>query len=100
MTLDERTVRVQVLQVAGCPNADRALDTVAQALGRLGIDATVERVVGEYASPTVLVDGHDVTGRPAGRREASCRLDLPTEAQVLAAVRRAGRDDGGAPCTS
>jgi hypothetical protein len=91
--------RIQILRIPGCPNADRARETVARVLRRLGIEAAVEEVVGEYASPTVLVGGRDVTGQPLRRTAAVCRLDLPTEEQVLAALRRADRDeDGGARC--
>ena len=47
----------------------------------------VEEIVGEFASPTVLVNGHDVTGHiPAAH--GSCRLDVPTEDQVIAALMR------------
>jgi hypothetical protein len=45
-------------------------------------------VVGDYSSPTILIDGFDVTGRsPELRNLASCRLDLPTEEQILIALR-------------
>jgi hypothetical protein len=44
--------------------------------------------VGDFPSPTVLVDGTDVMGQPP-RSGASCRLDVPTEDRVLAALRAA-----------
>jgi hypothetical protein len=44
----------------------------------------VQELEGAFASPTLLVDGVDVTGRPAVS-EPSCRLDLPTREQILAA---------------
>jgi hypothetical protein len=48
----------------------------------------VEELVGDYTSPTLLVNGFDVTGhpRPPGGQTA-CRADLPTEEQILAALR-------------
>ncbi|MDA8069181.1 hypothetical protein [Conexibacter sp. DBS9H8] len=46
---------------------------------------TIEEVEGPYPSPTLLVGGIDVTGRtPAAG--PSCRLDLPTEEQIVAAL--------------
>ncbi|KAJ2975233.1 hypothetical protein NQ176_g5632 [Zarea fungicola] len=48
----------------------------------------LEERVGPCNSPTVLVDGFDVTGEPReedGR--AACRLDLPNEEQISAAIR-------------
>jgi hypothetical protein len=43
-------------------------------------DAIVEELAGDYNSPTLLVNGFDVTGRPRALEGVmSCRLDLPTE---------------------
>jgi len=84
-------VRIQILQIPGCPNAARARDTVLRALTEAGIEAVPEDVVGDYPSPTVLIDGRDVIG-PSARVGSVCRLDLPTEQQVLAALRRAGQN--------
>ena len=53
------------------------------------VRAEIEEQVGEYQAPTLLVDGRDVTGRHMGERSA-CRLDLPTDEQVLAALRSPG----------
>lgn len=52
----------------------------------------VERV-GEYPSPTVLVNGVDVmTGATGTPTTQACRLDQPTPQRVLAALRgQAGR---------
>lgn len=83
---------IEILQVPGCPRVDRVRETVHRVLANLEIQAQVEELVGEYPSPTLLIDGRDVTGRqvvPEGL--ASCRLDLPTEEQVLTALRRRSR---------
>jgi hypothetical protein len=57
-------------------------------LGKLHADIAVEELVGDYHSPTLLVNGFDVTGEPpAAEGQAACRLDLPNEEQVLAAIR-------------
>jgi hypothetical protein len=50
-----------------------------------GVEVELEELVGDYPSPTVLVDGRDVTGRPPAE-VASCRLDLPTERQIREAL--------------
>ena len=46
-----------------------------------GIEGTIEEVVGDHPSPTVLVNGVDVTGR-SYESGAACRLDLPTDVQL------------------
>jgi hypothetical protein len=84
-------VRVQILQVPDCPLVGRVRETVRRALASSGVHAVIEEVTGAYASPTVLVDGADVTGRPAASGSA-CRLDLPTEQQIVAALRRRHAD--------
>jgi hypothetical protein len=57
-------------------------------LARADVAATVEEPEGAFPSPTVLVEGVDVTGRSVTDRSA-CRLDLPTEAGILAALANA-----------
>jgi len=53
---------------------------------KLGIP--IEEQKGAYPSPTILVDGMDVMGRPEAVG-ASCRLDMPTRERVLAALQAA-----------
>jgi hypothetical protein len=82
-------VRVELLLVPGCRNSDAARRVVAESIVELGLPVTVQERVGEFASPTVLVDGVDVMtdaeGAPAVQ---ACRLDVPTVSRVLAALRR------------
>ena len=80
-------VCVQILQVPDCPLVGRVRETVRQALASTGVPVVIEELTGDYPSPTVLVDGVDVTGRPAGNGSA-CRLDLPTELQIVTALQR------------
>jgi hypothetical protein len=80
---------IQILQVPGCPLVSRVRKTVARALARLEMRAEVREVVGNYPSPTLLIDGRDLTGREWDECGA-CRLDLPTAEQVLAALRFRG----------
>lgn len=78
--------RIQILQVADCPLVDRLIDDVEQCLAEAGDDAAVEVLVGDYPSPTLLVDGVDVaTGQPL-TGEPRCRLDLPSRTQIEAAI--------------
>ncbi len=84
-------VNIQILHVPGCPLVDPVRETVHRVLAKLKIQAEVEELVGEYPSPTLLIDGRDITGR-THKDYSACRLDLPTEEQVLVALRRY-RDD-------
>lgn len=83
---------VQIRRVPDCPNAEQAHELVHRAADAAGARVELEELVGEYPSPTVLVDGLDVTGAALGEG-ALCRLDLPTEGQIEAALRR-GAPDG------
>jgi hypothetical protein len=80
-------VTIQILQVPGCPLVGRVRATLQQALARTQLQIDVEELVGDYHSPTLLIGGRDVTGRQR-ERGASCRMDLPTERQVLIALER------------
>jgi hypothetical protein len=78
--------RIQILRLPDCPQAGRLRSLVEWCLARSGVNATVEEVVGPHPSPTLLINGADVTGRRAGFAP-SCRLDVPGEGQILAALR-------------
>jgi len=79
---------VEIVHVRGCPNLDAVLALVRSCLTSFGPDVDVVVHEGEFASPTVLVDGRDVlTGRPPISMP-SCRLDVPTASQILAALER------------
>lgn len=81
-------LRVQILHVPDCPLLGQARAAVERALHRSGLRAVVEEIEGPYPSPSVLVNGTDVTGaQPTGA--AACRLDPPSEAQILAALTNA-----------
>src|SRR3954447_12140318 len=57
-------MRVELLHFEGCPLAPAAYRLVRQCLTALGIPDPVLVRVGDWPSPTVLVDGTDVM-RPA-----------------------------------
>ncbi|MGL6235052.1 MAG: alkylmercury lyase [Segniliparus sp.] len=78
---------VRILQVPDCPLVDRLAGLVAECMDVSGSAHEVEHVVGDYPSPTLVVGGRDVaTGLPVGTT-ACCRLDMPSRAQVLEALR-------------
>jgi hypothetical protein len=83
-------VRIELLLVPGCPNAEAARQVVVESVDALGLPVTVREVAGDFPSPTVLVDGVDVmTDAEGAPAMPACRLDVPTVPRVLAAVRRA-----------
>jgi hypothetical protein len=88
-------VRVQLLHVADCPLVSRVRDTVSDCLQRVGFPVRVEDIEGAYPSPTLVIGGIDVaTGAPPPR-EICCRFDLPTGAQITAALNRAASSGAG-----
>jgi hypothetical protein len=59
-----------------------------RSLARAKVQADLSELEGDYPSPTLLIEGADVTGRNP-EMTASCRIDLPTEEQIVAALKRA-----------
>ena len=81
-------MRVDVLYHAGCRSADAALQLVRECLITLRLADSVLVGVGDYPSPTVLVNGIDVMRPGTGLSEGSaCRIDVPTRERMLAALR-------------
>jgi len=81
-------MRVELLQYEGCPLAPAALQLVRQCLSALGAPEPVLVRIGDYPSPTVLVNGADVMGSAAEPLKArACRVDVPTRERVLVALR-------------
>ena len=69
VTAQKDVMRIELLISPGCPNADAARRVIADCLADLGIDVLVIDRVGQYRSPTVLVDGVDVMRPQAGSAE-------------------------------
>jgi hypothetical protein len=83
----EPVVKVDLLLAPDCPNAATARALLTRCLDRLRLDVPVREWVGDYPSPTILVDGVDVMTEAHGTPSAqACRLDVPTAARVLAAL--------------
>src|SRR5215213_7869468 len=83
-------MRVELLHFEGCPLAPAAYRLVRQCLTALRIPDPLLVRVGDWPSPTVLVNGTDVM-RPAAELSTAsmCRIDVPTRERVLAALEAA-----------
>ena len=78
---------VELLLGPQCPNAEAARSVLTACLRQLGLDMRVRERVGDYPSPTILIDGVDVmTGQRGAPTRQACRLDVPTAARVVAAL--------------
>jgi hypothetical protein len=81
-------MRIEILTIPGCPNAEQARHVVRDCLQALNIHAEIIESVGDHPSPTVLIDGVDaMTGRTPLEHGRACRLDLPTHVKIVAALR-------------
>ena len=76
---------VELRSVPDCPNLNRVREALTAALADLGCPAAVIERVGDYPSPSVLINGVDVMGATGGDT-AACRLDLPTGEQLRVAL--------------
>jgi hypothetical protein len=83
-------LQVQILCVPDCPLVARVRAALRRGLAAAHASAVIEEVEGPYPSPTVLIDRVDVTGR-ALPAHPMCRLDLPTDDQLVGAIRAASR---------
>lgn len=54
-------VRIQLLHVPDCPLVDQVRSTLRASLAKTSVQATIEEVEGPYPSPTLLINGTDVT---------------------------------------
>jgi mercuric ion transport protein len=91
-----KTPQIELVYFEGCPNAVKARANIRAAVAEafaapvewsewdLMDDATPEGFK-RYGSPTVLVDGHDVTGDGPGNNAMACRADGAPSIEVIAA---------------
>ena len=77
-------MQVELLHHHGCLQAHAARQLIEQCLRTLAISTPILVRVGDYPSPTVLVDGIDVMRptHPVAPGNA-CRLDIPTQDRLL-----------------
>ena len=86
--------RIELVFFEGCPNVGLARDNLRSALQsaseditwtewELGSDST-PKDLRSHGSPTVLIDGRDVTGDTTGAAAMACRADgVPSAALIL-----------------
>jgi hypothetical protein len=80
------STRVRILHVPDCPLVEGLRAVVESALAEVAPDCRLSLVEGDYPSPTLLVDGMDVTTGAPVSGEPRCRLDLPTSQQIRDAL--------------
>lgn len=78
-------IHIQLLHVPECPLVGQVRATLRSSLSKANVRATIEEIEGPYPSPTLLIDGIDVAGR-ATAPGLACRIDLPTQDQVIVAL--------------
>lgn len=91
-----KTPQIELVYFDGCPNAVKARENIRAAVAEvfaqpiewaewdLMADSTPEDFK-RYGSPTVLVDGHDVTGDGPSNNAMACRADGAPSIDVIAA---------------
>ena len=85
--------KVELIYFDGCPNADRAREALRSVLEsdswtewNLSMEETPDQFR-SYGSPTVLVEGRDVTGESGSNAAMACRADgVPSPQQIREAV--------------
>jgi hypothetical protein len=91
---------IELIYFEGCPNAEPARENLRQAISALDLpgewqeweqgDPQVPEYVKQHGSPTILVNGRDVTGAEAGVGGAACRTDgVPSTDTIRAAIEEA-----------
>lgn len=81
--------KIELVYFDGCPNAARARENLASVLEpgswmewNLSAEDTPERFR-RFGSPTVLVEGRDVTGGDGGNAAMACRADGAPSVDVI-----------------
>lgn len=93
--MSERTI--ELVYFDGCPNAEKARENLRTVLGagswsewNLSAEDTPDEFR-QYGSPTVLVDGHDITGEAGGNAAMACRADgAPSQDLIRKVLSRHG----------
>ncbi len=98
------TQKIELIYFDSCPNAQPARENLRRALEEAGLpptwqeweqgDSSAPGHVKQYGSPTILIDGRDVTGVGAGVAAAACRADgAPSIETIQAALSEQGQDE-------
>lgn len=77
-------MKIHLLHFEGCPNVDAARTALREALAAENVEGPVEEIDVEqpdapewargWGSPTILIDGKDVTGQERSEGSSCCRL--------------------------
>lgn len=81
-------VIIELRVVPGCPNLEATREVLQTCLAEAGLAVAVVERIGESPSPSILVDGRDVTSSDP-RGPAACVLRPPTSDQIRTALRAA-----------
>lgn len=77
---------VELRAVSGCPNLETTRRLLHACLAEAGVTVQIVELIGDYPSPSIVIDGIDVTGAdPEG--PVACVLRPPTAVQIRAALR-------------
>jgi hypothetical protein len=90
-------MRVELVYFGGCPNVAPMRELLCRCLAECGVSQSIVDVNTDdpatpahyrrFASPTVLVDEVDVLAGTMSDA-AACRLELPNESELIAAIRK------------
>jgi len=90
------TAKIEIIYHAGCPNAPVARANLRAALQTAALplewqeldqnDPTAPPHARQFGSPTVLVNGRDVTGQEPAGEAAACRADGAPSVDVIRAA--------------
>lgn len=84
--MNDPPIDIQLWHVADCPLVDRVRATLQRCLAQRAMSTDVHEREGPCPSPTLLINDIDVVTGALPARDVCCRLDLPTEDQILAAL--------------
>ncbi len=92
-----KTPQIELVYFDGCPNASQARDNLREAVEASGrgltwsewdlMEESTPADFRRFGSPTVLVNGADVTGEHVGTAAMACRADgVPSVATITARI--------------
>lgn len=87
---------IELVYFGGCPHVESARAALREALAQSGLplrwaewnqdDPSAPQRVHRYASPTILIEGRDVTGLVPGNNGKACRADGVASAEMIRAA--------------
>ena len=94
---ERKTPRIELVYFEGCPNASQARENLREAVEAFSpaltwsewdlMEESTPAAFRRFGSPTILVDGKDVTGETVGTAAMACRADgVPSVASITARI--------------